>query len=416
VALSRVVFRWERVVPVRFARAPDPDDPTVFSGPVDPDAPDPDDRGFVASSEHGRAHPAGSAVLPAGLDQAVDFGVRPKTRVCLIRQDIDNGAPLFLSTETAGIISIDQPAINPPSVAGALPSAPITLIKFRAQAAGQTRLEVRFGSETGPVIHRLEVVVNPMIDVRMTTHVPTINGPTLNDAAGNVLPADSNRTDQDILDFINDVNKIYFPYGIRIIPDAAVDRAGVLNLAHQGAVDDVTEFNTTTALNRVAHSINAYFVPAIVELTDPKNLVNPGTIGGVGLNLVTDPNHFGLLVADFVTDATTNQNTPVDAHAVAHEVGHVLNLINDPTGQFVHVNRKVDPATGRENNVRDDIVSRRRLLYAFTDFGGPDGDHPYRDDVGFGDNVVGPMLSIKQLNNDPTDLEMAEARKSAARV
>ena len=31
-ALSRVVHHWERVVPVRFVRAPDPDDPHGFLG------------------------------------------------------------------------------------------------------------------------------------------------------------------------------------------------------------------------------------------------------------------------------------------------------------------------------------------------------------------------------------------------
>ena len=174
----------------------------------------------------------------------------------------------------------------------------------------------------------------------------------------------STRTDQDIADFIGEVNKTYFPYGIRIVLDAAVDRAGVLNLAHQGAVDDVTEFDTTTALNRAAHSINAYFVPTIVELTDPANLVNPGTIGESVSNLVTNRGHFGLLIADFVTDAANN-NTPADAHAVAHEVGHVVNLINDPSGQFVHVNRRVDPGTGQEHNVRDDIVATPPALRVY---------------------------------------------------
>ncbi|MGH9431413.1 MAG: hypothetical protein ACRD3T_07705 [Terriglobia bacterium] len=413
-SIAKSVFHWERVVPVRFARAPDVDDPTVFSGPVDADAPDPDDRGFVSWTAHGVTHTAGSAVMPIGLDPSVDSDQRPKTRVCLIRQDIDESAPLFLTLESAGIVSIELPSPAPT----ALPATPLMMIKLRAQAAGSTHLEVRFGSAGGTIIHRLEVVVNPMIDVRMTAHVPTVNGALLNDPNGNVLSAISNRTDQQIFSFLEDVNKVFFPYGIRLLPDATVDRAGVLSLAHQGAVDDVTEFDRTMALKRVAHSVNAYFVPTIVEQSSPDPAAHlPGFIGGVGLTLVGNPGNFGLLVADFVSDVTAGSGTlPVAPHAIAHEVGHVLNLINDPSGRFVHVNREVNPSDGTEHNVRDDIVSRRRLLYAFTDFGGTDAQHPYRDDVGYGDNSVGGMLSVKQLNNDPTDLEMDEVRRSAARL
>jgi hypothetical protein len=413
-SIAKSVFHWERVVPVRFARAPGVDDPTVFSGPVDADAPDPDDRGFVSWSAHGVTHPAGSAVLPIGLDTALDPELRPRTRVCLIRQEIDASAPLFLTLESGGVVSIELPAAVP----AALPGTPLMMIKLRAQTAGSTRLEVRFGSAGGPIIHRLEVVVNPMIDVRMTMHVPTVNGAPLNDPNGNVLPPVSNRTDQQLFSFLEDVNKIFFPYGIRLLPDVTVDRAGVLKLAHQGTVDDGTEFDRAVALNRAAHSVNAYFVPAIVEQASAvASSRQPGGIGGVGVSLVTNPADFGLLVADFVSDLAAGSGTlPVDPHAIAHEVGHVLNLINDPAGRFVHVNREVDPSTGEEHDVRDDIVSRRRLLYAFTDFGGTASRHPYRDDVGYGDNSVGGMLSVKQLNNDPTDLEMAEVRRSAARL
>jgi hypothetical protein len=413
-SIAKSVFHWERVVPVRFARAPDPDDPTIFSGPYDANAPDPDDRGFVSWSAHGASHPAGSAVLPVGLDPAVDAGTRPETRACLIRQDISNGAPLFLTLESDGIVSLTLPSAVP----AALPGDALMMVKVRAKAAGSTHLEVRFGSASGPIIHRLEVVVNPVIDLRMTLHVPAIHGAAMNDPSGNPLATTSNRTDDQIFSFIGDVNKIYFPYGIRLLPDAAVDRSGNLRLAHQGAVDDVSEWDTIVAQNRVAHSVNAYFIPAIVEQSSPDPGAHlPGHIGGVGLNLVTNPSDFGLLIADFVLNVAAGSGTvPVGAESIAHEVGHVLNLINDPAGRFVHVNREVDPSTGQEHDVRDDIVSRRRLLYAYTDFGGTATLHPYRDDVGYGDNTVGGMLSVKQLNNDPTDLEMAEVRRSAARL
>ncbi|MGH9405569.1 MAG: hypothetical protein ACRD3D_07010 [Terriglobia bacterium] len=402
-SIAKAVYRWERIVPVRFARAPDPDDPGVDSGPLDQQAPDPDDRGFISWSAHGVTHPAGSATLPIGFDAAVELENQPSTRLRLIREDIDDNASLFVTTNPAGIVAIVTPASAP----AALPATTEMMIKVKAQQGGTTHLEIHFGSESGPVIHRLEVIVNPLINVRVTAHVPTIRGTPFQDTHGNTVPAVSNRSDAGIFAFLKNVNAIFFPYGVRLRPDAAVDRpAHPLTFARQGAVDaDNDEFFRTTAFRRVAHSINAHFVPQLVGFSDTPP-IGADQIGGVGVSLVLEPDRFGLIVADWP-----------DAHAVAHEVGHVLNLINDPTGQFVHANTFDDPSrpgTGRV--VRDDIVTRRRLMYAFTSFGGPNVNHPYRDDVGYGADVVGDMLTVKQFNNDNSDLEMHEVQRSAGRI
>jgi hypothetical protein len=59
-------------------------------------------------------------------------------------------------------------------------------------------------------------------------------------------------------------------------------------------------------------------------------------------------------------------------------------------------------------------------MWSFTRFFNPDPTRPrgvhdaaYRDDVGYGTNIVGGMLSIKQYDNDKSDLELAEVRKTA---
>jgi len=130
-----------------------------------------------------------------------------------------------------------------------------------------------------------------------------------------------------------------------------------------------------------------------------------------------------LIVADWAREGQT----------IAHEVGHILNLINDPKPQpkFIHTNCREDnrfPGTGKR--VRDDIVSRRRLMWAFTesnsyvlrDFnpvGDPDWTYnfenimSYRENVGYGVDKVGTMLTIKQLDKDRSDLEMKEVQKTA---
>src|ERR1700730_12516195 len=151
--IAKVIYRWERVVLVPFSRAPT-DDPTVSSGPIVAEAPDPDDRGFLP-------HSTGGPFFPMGLDQGVGFDAQPKTRVRLIREDIDNAAPLFLNASPDGIVSLDSPA---PGVR--LPSTKAMLIKMRPKAAGETHLEVHFGSDAGPMIHKMNDFVDRLIKIR----------------------------------------------------------------------------------------------------------------------------------------------------------------------------------------------------------------------------------------------------------
>jgi len=393
-AITKLVHKWERVTPVVFARAPDAANPSVSSGTYDPLAPEPDNRGFVP-------HSSGSAVLPIGLDEAVALAARPESRVRLIRVDMETAGTLFVTSANPAVLAVTSPASG-----SALPSTQEMLIKLRPVASGTTHLEVRFGSASGPIIHRLQVVVNPLIDVRTVGHVPTINGaPFIDPATGAPFAATSNRSDASIRALIATANVIYFPYGIRFVLDAVIDRAGVLNgFKNQGMVDDLSnEFNRATALNRVANVVNAYFVPQIADGT-AANPIN--RTAGVATSAITDSVSFGLFVADFTTSG----------QVIAHESGHLLNVVNDPTNEFLHINTKADPAipgTGRV--VRDDIVSRRRLMYAFTNFL-PDPNRAYRDDVGYTPLTPGGMLSIKQLDNDKTDLEMKEVRKTAGRL
>ena len=408
-AIAKTVHKWERVVPVRFARAPHISDPTVSSGAYDANAPEPDDRGFLP-------HSTGGAVLPIGLDEAVAADARPESRVRLIRMDMENTGQLFVTMERAGFFDITLPAAN-----AALPSTKEMMIKMRALRAGSTHLQVRFGSIAGPIIHQISVLVNPLIAVRVVAHVPTINGaPFINPSPppagapfptpqGTAFPAQSARTDASIRALIDGANLIYFPYGIRLNLDAVVDRAGVIALTNQGMVDDLTnEFDRTTQVNRVRRAINAYFVPQIANTT-ANNPIN--ATAGVATSARRDPRNYGLFVADWANSF----------QVIAHETGHLFNLVNDPTGRFLHINTAPDPASpGTGRDVRFDTISRRRLLWAFTNFfAGNTAPAPrlhdlaIRDDVGYGTNTPGGMLTIKQLNNDTSDLELADARRTA---
>lgn len=386
------VHKWTRIVPVRFLRAPDIDDPAMERGPPDANAPDPDDRGFLPAGQ-------GCAVLPVGLDESLAEGRVPETRVRLIRQNMEEAGVLHVVASDPARLEVTVPAPG-----AALPAARKMMVKFKAKSAGEAYLEVRFGAAEGPVIHRLRVVVSPPRDVRLAAHVPTINGAAVDDpsgAPGDIVPPRSFRNDDEILGLIEDVNQIYFPYGIRFVPDPEIDRAGVLNFTHQGFVHVLTEeFNRTTASNRVSGAVNMYFVPQLQF--DDTTIMNQW--GGAANSARRAPQTFGSII----TDVT------VTGQAVAHELGHVLNLVKNP--RYTHVNTVRDannPGSGRD--VRDDIVSRRRLMFAYISLG-PVVGMGYRHDVGYDIGNTGSMLTVKKLDGDPTDDEMAEVQRTAARL
>lgn len=387
--IGKRVRKWTRIVPVCFSRAPDSNNANVDSGPPDANAPDPDDRGFVPFRH-------GSALLPVGLDESLAEEDIPETRVRLNRRDIENAADLYVTTSDDGRFEIISPAAGTK-----LPNNAKMIIKFKAKSVGNGFLEVRFGAADGPIIHRLRMVVSGLRDVRVAAHVPTINGATVNDSHGAPVPAQSNRTDADIRDLISQANSIYFPYGIRFRLDAAINRAGALNFANRGMVNDMTnEFEQTTALNRVNGAVNMYFVPQIGSAAEVDQ------VGGSASSARTSRNTFGSLIADMTGGGQT----------IAHELGHVLNLVNDPRSVFIHVNTVDDPASpGTGRDVRDDMVSRRRLMWAYTNLL-PDANMPYRDNVGYGAGQPGAMLAVKQLDQDRTDWEMQEVQRTAGRL
>jgi hypothetical protein len=309
---------------------------------------------------------------------------------------MENGGALFITVSDNARFEITSPAPGT-----ALPGQRNMMIKFRARSAGECLIRVMFGAEDGPIIHRLRVIVNALRDVRLAAHVPTINGAIVNDSGGNPVPAQSTRTDANIRNLIDQANAIYFPYGLRFVLDPAIDRAGALNFTNRGMVNDMTnEFNLTTAHNRVNGAVNMYFMPQIGSAAEVDQ------VGGSATSARGSPNTFGSLIADMAAGGQT----------IAHELGHVLNLVNDPRGEFIHVNTVNDPASpGTGRQVRHDIVSRRRLMWAFTNLLA-DPNMAYRSNVGYGAGQPGALLTVKQLDQDRTDLEMQEVQRAAARL
>lgn len=422
-AIQKSILKFTCIVPVRFDRAPDANDPSIDNSSPDANAPDPDDRSFIPGQRNLVPDRHLCPILPVGIDTAVAQEARPETRVRLIREDMDNSGALFVTGSSDTHLELTTPAPDTQ-----LPNSEKMMIKFKVKSAGKCFLEVRFGAKNGPIIHRLCLWINEVADVNTSVHVPRIRGTAINDSSGNPVPERSNRTDAQTQTLMNNTNKIYFPYGLRFKLIGGIDRAApTLNFTNRGMVNDQTnEFNTIMAHNRVNNSINIHFVPQIGAANEVDQ------VGGSASSARRNPNTYGYLISDITNDAQT----------VAHELGHILNLVNDPkpNPKFIHINARADnrfPGTGK--CVRDDMISRRRLMWAFmnnpnrslrnfTPFR-PDPVNkpndwrydwenimPYRATVGYGNRKVGAMLAIKQLEHDRTDLEMQEMQKAAARI
>ncbi len=417
-SIDKKVYKWTAIVSVRFTRAPDNNDATKDSGAPDAHAPDPDDRGYVPEKHR-------CAYLPIGFEYSGPVASLPETRVRLIREDIADTAQLYVTSSNNSIVELTTPAPG-----NALPNTTKMMIKFRVKNVGDAFLEVRFGSDSGPIIHRLRLCINKFRSIWVKAHVPVISGTAINDNSGSPVPPQSSlNTKAAVQGRIDLLNAIYFPYGIKFTLKGNVD-VSPITLNQRGAINCDTEWNTLikrTKKNKlwIQGGLNIFFVPQIVASD-----AGPDSIGGVASYARTDPN-FMLMVADWAGEGQT----------IAHEVGHILNLINDPKPQpkFIHTNCREDnrfPGTGKR--VRDDIVSRRRLMWAFTSCPNrtlrspnfapyrPDpGGHPnywtynaenimtFRENVGYGVNKVGTMLTIKQLDEDRSDLEMKEVQKTA---
>lgn len=435
--LKKLVHKSIRIMPVRFARAPQANNADADDGPIDAHAPDPDDRGFRNCIQTSY----GGAILPVGFDP--DLPTQAETRVRLQRINIADAADLFVTASNAQMLEITSPRQQEDHdgttvVKNKLPTTNNAIIKFRALRAGRCFLEVRFGAQDGPIIHRLQVVVNRLRTLQVKAHAPVING---SHAVAPAVPTQSSFNTRDlIVGRFEDVNKVYFPHGIKFNVMNAVDTTAH-NFFLEGCVDVTQRWNATTGAWESEDSIldnhdragqgaiNVVFVRQIVELTANRTGFVTGTnqIGGMASSARTNPGTFTVYLADWAGEAQT----------IAHELGHVLHLVNDPRAvQFVHVNardrRNTPQMPGTGVNIRDDIVSRRRLMWAYTEIDtsclrefpaiGAANTAPaynyenimaYRENVGYTNGKVGVMLTIKNFTMDRTDLEMQEVQKTA---
>jgi hypothetical protein len=342
------------IVPIRFTRA-------VTGGPV-ADAPEVDDRGFAPGTRPatwGHAIYRGAMV---GITQGDTVSIK------VLREDIDDGVPLAVTSTAPKIASI----VDPPA-GGLLGADGIFKVKGVADVVGTPVLiQVRLGGATGPVLGSLEPHIFQLKSLKIRFHLVTINGIATTRTAASLVPV------------VQEINRIWRPVGIEFDYDPTLTVPETINgLAVAGqmttnlASASFAEFSRIINLNPDANRINMYCVKNANEV-----------FGLTFANNVARPNGYGMVVTD---NSSPNSN--------AHELCHYLDNPEHSTENAARV------------SVRQDIWARRRLLSTPNPY--PVSVPAFRNDVGYGAQTRGAQISIKDLAGDPWDGEENRARTRA---
>jgi len=383
------VWNGERIYMVGFGRAK--------TGTPHMKFPDVDDVGFqddANASEHGQIV---SSV--AGLsDVFVKFN----------RMEISTAAKLYLVSADASIAAVTDPAD------GALSAKLEQKIKFDALKAGRTAFEVHYRWKDGPVIGRLYVVVYPRTVVPLRLHLVTVNGfanPGANFFGANCPTVASQQTQ--LQKFIRLVNHTWIPHGILLKAEATVYQTvwGATQIPSGSQSPTYNEMVMAGALspNRSPASINVYVmgqwnfgltaalgIP--VAWATQQNLKYPA-VPAVGV------------VQHLANAVYLNSGIPVAPSIVGHEFGHYMQLCSLAAGGAVQQWHSTGDTIGGAQGARDDLVSRRRVMYPITTLL-PSG-FSWRTDVGYGANVVGALITYRRLTQDITFEESNRARTAA---
>ncbi|MDX2150491.1 MAG: hypothetical protein SFV54_07140 [Bryobacteraceae bacterium] len=340
------------IVPIRFTRA--------VTGAPSPTAPHIDDRGFAMGVRPGTW---GSSTARGAM---CSLAAGDRIRVKVLREDIDAGTPLFVTSTKPSVVAVSAPAHGSP-----LPGDGIFEIEGLVDRANDpVAIEVHLGSADGPVIGELEPHIFQLRTLRVRVHLVTING------------VSTTRTAQSMVDTFRQINEIWRPAGIVFEYDPALVRTPALNgfaVAGQMTTNisggNWNEFSTIINTNPDNFRINLYCVRDANEVH-----------GLTFDNRTARPNGYGIVLAD---SGTANSN--------AHELCHYL---DNPHHSWE------DAAQARN---RADIWARRRLLWS------PDPWDPealaHRNDVGYGNTRRGALITVKEMAGDPWDGELARARR-----
>jgi len=371
----RVRRKTHIVTPVRFARAI-----TGLPNALDPD---PDDRGFAMSTrpEFWGVTDARGAMIGITAGQTVEMRV--------LREDIDGGAPVFITVTPADLIEVAAPASG-----GPLTGSDTFQIKgLKDEPNKCAKVQARLGDAKGPVLGELECHIFALKELHIVAHFVTIRGVPATLGLGSVsLDALKKVAEEDI----RTVNAIYRPAGIQFeLRDARIDSIddvpetgkpfkvpGKVSFVIEEPDVSFKEVKAIMALNSAAHAINVYYVHRIFG-------GNNGFAARRGTIFAKD-NPPGVVISDHSRLMGADRT-------LAHELGHYLQLPHPDQSEKVFVT-KVDM-----------WMLRRLMQHAALTPGHP----PHHDDVGYGSSVRGTGITLKDFGLDTRDSECAILRKEA---
>jgi hypothetical protein len=355
VAISLPVYKSRRLVPLRWKRARHGDPDRRF--------PDVDDRGS--------RNPQFSPIV--GILQDKEAVVRVE------RELVEDDAELFITSSDTSKVSVVDPAD------GKLPAAKVMDVTLKGVAGGnpaEVKLEVRFGSKTGPVVSRLMVRCFRRRRVVITPHVVTIAGP------GGVGGIASTANVAAIMDH---VRAIWRQAGVEIRVGATSN--DTVSFATPGVLSDNPfpgEIATLLGTNHVPNTINAYFVPQI----------GTGGVLGYGFSrpssVTFGTGNPGIILGDRTAGGAVH-DTPWAGNDLAHEAGHFF--------QLWHPNNQQPP------HEREDTWARRMLMHNYNT---QPIMHNWKDDNGYGalggSARRGGLVTHKHIDHIATDDEVSTAR------
>lgn len=365
-----VPIRWERFNHGSLARR---------------DSPEIDDRGYFI-----RRTSAWGAATTRGPMFGVLRGNTVKVRV--MREDIDDTAPLFATSDQPTILEIKNTDAQIPADGE---------LQVEGKARGTATIHVRLGSVTGPILADCDVRVHTRLRVKIQPWMVRIDTTT----ATGATPA----TDLDAM--FQRCRAIWRPAGI----DFTLGTAQNVNV--QLASNTLNSFNVITGnwRNESAQLLALQAAGGPVEKAVHWFIIDrfaaSATLSPVGLGISRQTAnagppvipHTGIVTS--VRDTGGNlRDTEATARTLAHEIGHFFRLPH---------------ARGRDSTPNPpgpakDTFARRQLMFPISNLsGGTSGlAVPRFDNVGYGDTIRGCLITMKELEHYANDGEVAVARNA----
>jgi hypothetical protein len=370
---------WRIVVPMRLRRFNYGHLPTI-------DCPDVDDRGYKMGT---RPSPWGATTV-RGPSLGVVHG--DTVKVGVVREDIDDSAPLFATSTATGTLEVATPNGGP--------IGPDGEVQLRGVASGTATVQLRLGGQSGPILFEADVRVHDLLRVALTPHLVRIDSSSTVGA----VPA------MDINAMVRRLRAIWRPCGIDFRVAATVNDHITLPSNQVNKFDLTTgtwkqELAAMLGLQRTRlalaagtndESINWYIIQEFVPLSATNTFVGYGeSRESAQADGITDT---GIVVA--AMQFGNPRDPEFTARTLAHEIGHFFRL--------AHVQRR------NLGNPVTDTYGRKQLMYPLSSLnGGTNGEAvPRFNDIGYGDHVRGCLLTMKNHAHHSTDGECATARNA----